>query len=356
MNVPAHFKRQIDEAVARYRAWKGGDETVAFTFVTDVHSCIGGISDPPDYRDMKMHIPLMLHTADLCEADFVADLGDQDFETSSLSVANFEARVKSTQTLYSTCTERPVLFCAGNHDYGWPLDGSPERPLPSEKFAETFCKMSSRLGFKIAYGTNPSWGYYDIEGKKTRVFFLNSSDTGYYGFSKDQLEFFVRNVNGVADGWTILVLHHFTPLPGYENRKKKGKAPVENPKFPRQDTFAELLFGLAAGSSGGFGDVTWDFRGLKGRDVRFAGCICGDAHVDQDGVAGDVPYAVSQGYGKLCWEYPQTLRDLRTVRYEFFDCAEQVLFEIVALKPQTRELHIFRVGAGGAKRDRDWRF
>ena len=356
MNIPSHFKRQIDEAVARYRAWKGGDETVAFTFVTDVHSCIGGLSDPPDYRDMKMHIPLMLHTADLCAADFVADLGDQDFETSSLSVANFEARVKSTQTLYSSCTRRPILFCAGNHDYGWSLDGSPERPLPSEKFGTTFCRMSYRLGFKIVFGDNPSWGYYDIEGKKTRVFFLNSSDTGYYGFSKDQLEFFVRNVNDVADGWTILILHHFTPLSNYAGRRKRGKAPVENPKFPRLDAFAELLFGLAAESAGGFSDVTWDFRGLKGRDVRFAGCVCGDVHEDGMGELDGVHYIVSQGYGKYCWEFPQTLRDLRTMPYEFFDCTEQVLFEIAALKPLTREFRMFRVGAGGAKHDRGWRY
>ena len=53
--VPGRFEGQIADAVGRYLAWKGDDECLAFTVVTDVHSYIGGISEPPNYRDPKMH-------------------------------------------------------------------------------------------------------------------------------------------------------------------------------------------------------------------------------------------------------------------------------------------------------------
>ena len=36
--LPPWAEAKIDEAVTRFRAWKGKDEVVAFTFVTDVHS------------------------------------------------------------------------------------------------------------------------------------------------------------------------------------------------------------------------------------------------------------------------------------------------------------------------------
>ena len=47
---------------------------------------------------------------------------------------------------------------------------------------------------------------------------------------------------------------------------------------------------------------------------------------------------------------------MRGTVHEFVDCEKEVLFEIVAVKPTRRELHMFRVGAGGPARDREWRY
>jgi len=354
---PARFRRQIDEAVARYRDWKGSDETVTFTYVTDVHSYRGGLSDPPDYMDTKMHIPLELFTADLVDADFVADLGDMDFDTSGFNVENVAARLASELALYGSYRSRPIVFCCGNHDYSYVLKGLTRRPLDSRLFGETFCRLSSRAGFPgFAFGKeDASWGFYDMPAKKVRLFFLNSSDGGYYGHSKEQLDFLVKHASAVPDGWTIFTSHHFTALPGYVRRRASGKAPAEG-RFPRIDTLAEIEIAMANGWKGGFGDVSWDFSSFKRRDVRFAGAICGDAHEDITAECEGAHCCVSQGYGKFAWERPTSLRDLKTVPYEFFKLDEQCLFEIVACKTAKRELHVFRVGAGGAKRDREWNY
>ncbi len=356
MFVPGRFESQIADAVGRYLAWKGGDECVAFTVVTDVHSYIGGISDPPNYRDPKMHIPLALCTADRIDADFAADLGDQDFDTPCLNVPNILARIESARAMYSAYASRPVLFCVGNHDCGYEMKGCKGHPMPPERFGEVFSRMASRRGFGVVHGDNPTWGYYDIAAKRTRVFFVNSSDTGYYGFSKGQLDFLSRSLCATPDGWTVLVLEHFTPLQGYKVRRSRGQAPTAKTRFPRTDAFAEMLLAFVACGKGSLGDVEWDFRGLKGRDVRLAGCICGDAHWDLCEEVDGVHYAITQGYGKFAWEQPVSLRQMRGTVHEFVDCEKEVLFEIVAVKPARHELHMFRVGAGGSARDREWRY
>ena len=355
---PAHFRRQIDEAVARYRAWRGGDEAVVFTYVTDVHSYRGCLSDPPDYMDTKMHIPLELFTADLIDADFAADTGDMDFDTPCFNVENITARYNSQMAIYGAYRSRPLVFACGNHDYGYVLKGLTEKVLDSRRFGDAFCRLSSRAGFQgYTFGQdNASWGHYDIPAKKTRVFFLNSSDGDYYGHSREQLDFLARRAAAVPDGWTIITLHHYASLWSHAKRRAKGLAPSATTRFPRTDTLAEIEVAMANGLKGSLGDVSWDFSSFKARDVRFAGAFCGDAHNDITAECEGAHCCVSQGYGKFAWEAPQSLREMKTVAYEFFNLDEKCLFEIVACKTARREVHVFRVGAGGIKRDREWRY
>lgn len=351
---PERFRSAIDAALARYRVWKGDAETVAFTYVTDIHSRYGDVSDPPDYSDTKMHVPLALWAADRAEADFAADLGDQDFELAAVTRPNFEARVQASRILYGNYVSRPVLFCVGNHDYGHRSPFDLEMPLSSSKFGELFCRMAADHGFDVRYGSDPSWGYYDVAAKKTRTFFLNSSDGGYYGFSKSQLEFLRDNVCNLPDGWTVLVLQHYTPLPGYAGRCRGGIRPRPNPRFPRCDVQSQMLVDIVARKKGGGEDLEWDFTCLAARDIRFAGCVCGDYHTDQTGNYMGVPVAISQGYGK--WEGPDDLSEMRRTIYTYFNPNEEPLFELVAVKPDERIVHVFRVGAGAPARDREWRY
>ena len=62
--LPAWANRQIDEAVARYRAWKGADETVAFTFMTDLHSHLTAKAVPLDFSNARYHVLFAQAAAD----------------------------------------------------------------------------------------------------------------------------------------------------------------------------------------------------------------------------------------------------------------------------------------------------
>ena len=42
---------------------------------------------------------------------------------------------------------------------------------------------------------------------------------------------------------------------------------------------------------------------------------------------------------------------LPTNRHAFFDYKETLCIDVVAVKPSTREVHTFRIGAGGADYD-----
>ena len=55
--LPDWAADRIRSGVARYNAWRGTDETVAFPLITDVHSHEPGFAEnPPNWNDPKSHI------------------------------------------------------------------------------------------------------------------------------------------------------------------------------------------------------------------------------------------------------------------------------------------------------------
>ena len=69
--VPDFVMPQAEEAFMRYLNWKGGEETLVFPILTDVHT--GWYSDRSEaYR----HLGYMAATDRLFGYDFMANLGD----------------------------------------------------------------------------------------------------------------------------------------------------------------------------------------------------------------------------------------------------------------------------------------
>ena len=103
-----------------------------------------------------------------------------------------------------------------------------------------------------------------------------------------------------------------------------------------------------AGSADG---VAWDFT--KNVDTRFAGCFFGDSHYDNHLLENGVHYTITQGYGGVGdKDFPKDNGAVKTP----FNSGSQMLVDLVAFKPATRELKVFRIGAGGPARDRGYSY
>ena len=86
-----------------------------------------------------------------------------------------------------------------------------------------------------------------------------------------------------------------------------------------------------------------DFKHSGGTMVAM---ICGDTHTNDYVRYNDVNYYISQGYG---WIVPDLM--LPGARHAFFDYKQMMCVDVIAVKPSKREVHSFRIGAGGAEYD-----
>lgn len=323
--LPAWANAQIDEAVARYKAWKGADETVSLTLMTDVHSYLTVVPEKPLFSNSRYHTLFAYAAARRAGCDFMVDCGDHDYDNRKPSPEEALKRMAVTETLYRTFTEKPVLFAMGNHDHGPRTPGkTPAQTITSALFGDTFNAMAEKNGFKVVFGENRSWGYYDVPGKKFRAIFCNTSDEGYYGFSASQIAFVAQALERMPEGWTAALFGHFCVFAEIGHWKGGGA------KIPRGDAFIALLQ-----------------KFVKARPNALAGYFCGDSHYDNELEWRGVNWTVFQGYGGVSDQsLPWGARRL------LFSRAKSMLFDIVAFKPAKGTFRIFRVGAGGAACDR----
>ena len=85
---------------------------------------------------------------------------------------------------------------------------------------------------------------------------------------------------------------------------------------------------------------------FKADGGTLVGMITGDSHTNDYICENGVNYFISQGYG---WIVPDLM--LPTNRHAFFDYKQSLCIDVVAVKPAKREVHTFRIGAGGADYD-----
>lgn len=321
---PSWAETQLDDAVARFKAWKGDDEVVAFTFVTDIHSRTTEQVDPPDFGDSRYHVLFTFAAADRAGCDFLVDGGDHDYEMGKPAPDEPLRRMAATEAIYRAYSSKPVLFCLGNHDHGPFLGKGMPRPISSALFGDTFNGLSERHGFKLTFGSNRSWGYYDVPGKKFRAVFCNTSDFGYYGMSEDQLGFVRRALETLPEGSTAAVFGHFCVFD--EIGHWKGAADCAKGKA----AFMKVLESFA-----------------KRRPNALVGYFCGDSHFDNELEFRGVNWTVSQGYGGVGrHDKPWG------ARFMPFDRTNAMCFELVGIKPSVGEFKMFRVGNGGVACDR----
>lgn len=334
--LPDWAEAQIAEAQQRFEAWRGQDPAVVFPIITDVHSSRPAIAEPPDFSDSKMHILFACRAAEKFKADFIAELGDIGLDTpATADPSNAQARLQANVQLYGHATV-PVLFAMGNHDHG-----RKEFRVTNKQYGDLFNGQTKKRYPTCVTGPDGDYGYFDVPSKGCRVFFLNSSDGAYYGFSLPQLHFLADSLR-LPVGCCAVVLQHLCVnaigrWKSYPDRVAHGAV------------YTKILEDFAAGASGSLDTVSWDFR--KNRNARLAGSVSGDSHFDRQLTTNGVTYVITQGYGGIS---PKELSEGCVVTP--FSRANTMLIDVAAIKPEKGEFRMFRIGAGGAARDRSLPF
>ena len=321
VKTPEWARKRIDEALARFREWKGDDETVTITTVSDIHSWTGDFPlQDVWWWDHKMHAMLGLRVAAAFGSELFADLGDTGLDCHKTWTVPgdrdwAEFRMRAQDELYREIG-RPAMFLSGNHDRG-----TSRAPLANEAFGRRFNIRPGNGAFVTsACGT---WGFYDIPGKAVRVIYLNTDQLSGHGIGTDQLEFLKSALDGSGDR-RVLVLSHVCLDLEVGRWMRYPEPPKERRGFPET---RKLLEKFASNHPG-----------------RLLAAFAGDSHYEQDQVRNGVRYMITQSYG-FCGKADLT----PGAKLVGFDRSKDCLFDVIAIKPATGELKRIRVGAGAEK-------
>lgn len=310
-------KPQVKEALARFQAWKGEDQTLVFPILTDIHTA---------GRFSYKHIGFAATAADAFQADFMALLGDIGLNSYPATVDAGYARSIIDNTRAQMLQYDGIwLFTPGNHDW----DAGEGKFIPESELSALFQEpWQEKAGEQLHLVPGKTYGWYDLPQKGFRVIFLNSEATGtqggnYYGYGEEQLAWLDNLLGTTPEGMHVLLLSHWMPHPlGVWNMVSMN--PVS--KEP-----SAMIMDILSAHSG---------------KMNLVGLFTGDTHVNFHEVADGVNYYVSQGYG---WVSPDVMMPGQL--HAVFDYKESLCIDVVAVKPATREVHTFRIGAGGPDYD-----
>lgn len=348
VEIPAWAQNAIQETFERFSAWKGGDETVVLPTISDVHSGRGDFAEPLDWSDSKNHIRLLQHAAVVFGADATLDLGDIGFDRLPNRKPSDEAtarqRLQSQRLLYENAPV-PAFFCMGNHDSGRSYGETfSELRLSEREYGEMFNGATKKRGVEFSAGLNLDYGYWDVPEKSCRVIFLNTSDSAEVGYSDDQVRFLLHALE-TAVGRTVVVFEHVCLHPTIGDWYDGFPGGL----FKHQRTVIRFLQAFALRTKEKIGDFESDFESAE--NTSLAGVIAGDSHFDAQSTRYGINYVVTQGYGTV------SARNVpEEGAYTPFERTNQMLCDVVAIKPASGEMKVFRIGAGGESRDRAFRF
>ena len=316
-NNQKFVKPQVKEALKRFQEWKGDDETLVFPIITDVHT---------GERFSYKHIGFAATAGKMFKADFMANLGDIGLNTYPATVDSVYAKFILDKTREGMLKYDGMwLYTPGNHDW----DGGAGKWHTEQFLSDFFQKpWEAKAGGNLHLTPGKTYGYYDIPAKNFRIVFLNSESSRtkgdyYYSYGDEQLEWLAGVLDQTPADVNVVLLSHWMPHPlGIWNTVSMN--PV------KKEDSSKIM------------DLLASYQG-KGNLV---GLFTGDTHVNFHRVADGVNYFVSQGYG---WISPDVM--VPGQMHAFFDYKESLCIDVVAVKPAKREVHTFRIGAGGADYD-----
>ena len=305
------FETAILSTFKRFSSLERTERTVVFPVLSDLHTILEDIdTSEPGLRNTLNAIEAVHQADKLFDFDFFADLGDIGLELPQNEGDEARARLLWTYANAHHSTNKPSIVCMGNHDYD-------HGNLTAAEFGDVMNRPNLRRHI-LNFGENSSYGYYDIAGKHTRIFFLNTCNGNPYMLDDKQLDFLERKLV-LPGNWCAVVLMHACPHSNGHCIRVPYKTP---PSFAR------------------FGQI-----------VSQSSCpvmvFCGDSHFDNDFFIGNMPGFLTQGYGGATGNYLPP-----GARLKRFDSARTMLAEVAVLRPELRRVDVLRMGVNDACSDR----
>lgn len=337
LSLPEWVDREIDATKARIAAWKGNDEIVLVPTISDFHLYAPSCGVWPCLQFVVSsnlaHIKYFRHVIERLAADAAVNLGDLGIDYCSrhwsLALDNERAARLAIEDAVYASLQVPLAMVPGNHDGGW--------DSPSG-FGDRFNSPTLPRARLLRLGETKDYGYLDLKAKRTRLFFISTSQVGNGGgcaIRADQVQFMRKAVAATPDGWAVAFFSHDCLHPDCGRWESPDYRTPSHKLTPGYVAMRQLVS-----------------ETVRGGRLKSQGIICGDSHYDLDWTDPEsgVRYLITQGYGG-CGKarhpkYPAVPVELS------FDRSRQMLIDVLAIKPLTGEWRIFRVGVGGASRDR----
>ena len=324
----SEFIAELEDVQKRMREWGSSSQCIVFPIITDLHS--GLVTEDPlnsQKRETASHIRLLNRAAEMLHADFTANLGDTGLDVPLKTQGETETLMRRIAEFHAE-SALPVLFTLGNHD---DLNGK----VPPQRWNELFAKINAK--HKMTVGGDGSYGFYDVPGKNSRIFRINTNETDK--ISDDQLEFLKKNLDSMPRERCAVILQHFIAHPAGFWKRPANLPPHQ--LAPQHIKYNELLHDFV--KNGG----------------TLAAVIAGDSHYDSYVKEDGINRFTIQGYGGIApHEKPEHARVSHEYnplmgRSDSFDSSRTCLLELAVLDPGKRRLKLFRMGAGGNACDRE---
>ena len=306
------FEADIASAFRRFSLLERTERMLTFPVLSDLHVILEDIdTSEPGLRNSLNAIQALHQADELFHFDFFADLGDTGLELPHNEGDEARERLLNAYSEAHHCTAKPSIICIGNHDFD-------HGRLTAEEFGARMNRPNLERGHILHFGEDSSYGYYDLDRQRVRVFFLNTGNGNPYGMDDSQLAFLEQNLLCLQQDWRALFLMHACP----HRNGHSARVPYRNPSFAR------------------FGEIV-------SQSPCSAGILCGDSHFDNEFSFGKAPGVLTQGYGGA------TGNDLPPGgRIHRFDSARTMLAEIVVLRPELRRIDVLRMGIDDKASDR----
>lgn len=372
-NENIHFV--TDEAkltFERFARWKGYDDCIIFPILTDLH--------PVNNADKYKLLGYLIETDNVFGYDFIAHLGDVGDGTDTIQTESAAlGKIAKAANLLGEYKGR-ILFSQGNHDT---VDSDDTNSTFNRSVVENYLMMPTlnRYPNEFVMNMEHQVGYYDIAYKKIRIVILNTSDIQdsyfetysskpQYNITKEQMVWLADVLQNTPNGYNVVMLSHWCPSKIGERLDYLSDSNKYALGYTTHtETLVTIMEAFANKTSGSVNDVNYDFTKI---DAKLVGLFSGDSHMDASlakdetkivkkqvaGVVSDViisgkgvNYIVFQGFGGIAEaSIPSWGRHLDV------NPLTELLFDVIAIKPQKGEIKIFRIGKGGADYDREFTF
>ena len=356
IKIPANIKEEIGTTFRRFSSWNAGKDKIVFPVFTDIHA---GFT----FNKIKQ-LENLIDNFNQFGFDFYANLGDVGIDVAytnggldaSYKLLNYISDVSNT-------ANAPVLFANGNHE-------TIVKELPTRVRKEYLNKPQERKWKGLKYADGGNNGTYFNEEKDLKVIILdnyaradtdnNPSYLTYEGIDKEQLSWFINELTKAKDIENIIVLEHCFPnyKGNWRSEKEEGgqtiyEDPAANDDYcPSRASIRNTIIAFnkrQIGTDSVYNDVSYDFSNATG---TICGLFSGHSHFDVHHQEDGLLLVCHQSMGDLDLEKNMPSWGIHSE----FDKLTNTLIDVVSICPSTRQIKIFRVGAGGQERDREFSY